>query len=185
MVQWIQCAIVWNNAVGDRWLLKTSPHLICVATLPCNLLLITTLVWDCRLFLNIDVLPGSLAMHIRCGEIFNNHIIANYLANLSVKIFWVFVKIWQSYCREFGVSFFTGHGVLILKWVCILCLIGFMFSFHFHSFFASSALFNSKIRAYSKIQKHIKLQTTKSDPQNSFNHFQTTALYLQTMWAQS
>jgi len=43
----------------QQWLpvLKISPHLTGVATLPFYLSVITTLVWECRLFSDIDVLP--------------------------------------------------------------------------------------------------------------------------------
>jgi len=90
------------------WLLNISPHLKCVATLSCDLSLITTLVWECRLFSGVDVLQGSVTTRIRCGEIFNNSFITNFLANLTVKKLWKSVKVWWSYCHEFGVSLVYG-----------------------------------------------------------------------------
>jgi len=35
----------------------------------------------------IDILLGSVETHLRCGEIYNNHIIANCLQSVSVKEF--------------------------------------------------------------------------------------------------
>jgi len=44
-----------NKFVKKTWLLKISPHLKCVATLPCDLSLIMTLVRKCRLLSDIGV----------------------------------------------------------------------------------------------------------------------------------
>ena len=55
-------------------LLTISSHLKYVTTVPCNLLLVTALVWDCRSFSDIHDSQGSVATHIRCGEIFNKHV---------------------------------------------------------------------------------------------------------------
>ena len=44
-----------SKFVKKIWLLKISPHLKFLGTLPCDLSLITTLVWECRLFSDIDV----------------------------------------------------------------------------------------------------------------------------------
>jgi len=76
-----------SNKLAKIWLLKISPHLKRVATLPCDLSLIKTLVWECRLFLDTAVLQGSVAMRIRCDQIFNNGFIANFLGNLSAENF--------------------------------------------------------------------------------------------------
>ena len=91
-----------NKFVKTR-LLKVS-HLKCVATLPCDLSLTTTLVWECRLFSGTDVLQGSVATRMRCDGIFNNSFIANVLDNLSVKQSVKSVKVWQSYSHEFLAS---------------------------------------------------------------------------------
>jgi len=88
--------------------IKNFTNLKSVATLPCDIALIATLVWECRLFSDTDVLQGSVAMHIRCDGIFNNSFIANLLENLSVKIFWKSVKVWCRYSHEFGVTLFIG-----------------------------------------------------------------------------
>jgi len=34
----------------------------------------------------IDISQGSVEMHLRCGEIYNNHIIANCLQSVPVKL---------------------------------------------------------------------------------------------------
>jgi len=75
-----------NSVKALKALLLTTPqHLKCVAMLPCDLSLITTLVWDCCSFSDSTDSQGSLLMHIRCGETFNNHFAANLLQNLPVK----------------------------------------------------------------------------------------------------
>jgi len=43
-----------------------------------------------------------VAMHLRCGGILNNHMTANLMLNQPVKEFWKSVKIWHSYCYDFG-----------------------------------------------------------------------------------
>ena len=101
-----------NKVVIIR-LLKISPHLRCIATLRCDLSSITALLWECRLFFGHWCLATrcSVATHIRSDWIFNNSFVANFLQNLSVKIFRKSVKVWRSYSRAFGVSLFMGHSV--------------------------------------------------------------------------
>jgi len=36
----------------------------------------------------IDISQGSVEMHLRCGGIYNNHIIANCMQSVPVKEFW-------------------------------------------------------------------------------------------------
>jgi len=38
--------------------------------------------------LKIYVLHGSIAMQLKCGEIYSNHIIVNCLQSATVKEFW-------------------------------------------------------------------------------------------------
>jgi len=38
------------------------------------------------LFLVLNILQGSVAMHIKSGGIFNNDFIANLLVNISLKV---------------------------------------------------------------------------------------------------
>jgi len=99
-----------NKFVKIR-LLKISPRLKCVATLPCDVSSITALVWKCRLFSDNDVLQGSVATRIRRDGTFSNRFIANFLENLPVKKFWQSVKVWWSYSQEFGVSRFNETRV--------------------------------------------------------------------------
>jgi len=61
-------------------LLKTSPYLKYVATLPCNLSLMVC-------FADINVSQGSVATHARCGGIFNIYLTANLLGNHPVTFF--------------------------------------------------------------------------------------------------
>jgi len=60
------------------WFLKIPPHLKYVTTVPSNLLFITALVCDRRSFYDINVSQGSVATHMRCGEIFNNTLLQIY-----------------------------------------------------------------------------------------------------------
>jgi len=43
------------------------------------------------------ILQGSVEMHLWCGEIYNNQIIANCLHSAPVKEFWKSVNNWQRY----------------------------------------------------------------------------------------
>jgi len=40
-----------------------------------------------KLFSDIDISQGSVATRLRCGEIFNEHCIANFLEIITVKEF--------------------------------------------------------------------------------------------------
>jgi len=80
-----------NKFVNIR-LLKILPHLKCVATLRCDLSLITTLVWECRLFSDIDVLQGSVATCMMCGGIFNN-----FIPNFLEICQWTNLENWLSF----------------------------------------------------------------------------------------
>jgi len=53
-------------------------------------------------------------MHLRCGGIFGYYFTANLSLSLTVKEFWKLVKIWQSYCHEFGGLLFFRDIVLRL-----------------------------------------------------------------------
>ena len=67
-------------------LLKTSPHLKYLATLPCNLSLMAC-------FADINASQGSVATYARCGGVLNVHLTANLPRNLSVKTILKSVKI--------------------------------------------------------------------------------------------
>ena len=60
--------------------IKTPPHLKCVATLPCNLLLMAC-------FADINISKGSVAIYARCGGILNIHLSTNLLRNIPVNFF--------------------------------------------------------------------------------------------------
>jgi len=49
----------------------------------------------------------SVATELRCGNIFNNHVIAMFLRSVSVKEFWKSVNIWRRYGQKFGDVFWT------------------------------------------------------------------------------
>jgi len=83
------------------WLLTIPPHLKHVATLPCNLSLMTC-------FAGINVSQGIIvATCTRCGRIFDIHLTANLPGNLPVKKFLISVKNWQNYGHESVVPFFS------------------------------------------------------------------------------
>jgi len=48
----------------------------------------------------IYISQGSVEMHLRCGRIYNNHIIANCLQSLPVKKFQKLVSNWQRYGQK-------------------------------------------------------------------------------------
>jgi len=48
----------------------------------------------------IGILQGSLEMHVWCGGICNNYIIANCLQNVPLKEFWNSVNNWWRYGQK-------------------------------------------------------------------------------------
>jgi len=50
--------------------------------------------------LEIYVSHGSVATHLRCGGIYNNHIILNCLQGVPVKEFWKSVNNWWRYGQK-------------------------------------------------------------------------------------
>jgi len=67
-----------SNKPFLSWLLTTPPHLKDVATLPCNLSLMTC-------FADINVSRGSVATYARCGGIFSIRLTIQFPTNLPVK----------------------------------------------------------------------------------------------------
>ena len=59
---------------------------------------------------NKHISRDSVATYLGCGEIVNTHFTTDLLTYLTVKEFRKSVKIWLSYCHEFGVSFLE-HGL--------------------------------------------------------------------------
>jgi len=55
---------------------------------------------------------GSVGTYARYGGIFSNHFVANLPENLLWKNFTNWLRFDKSYCHEFGVSLYMGHGVL-------------------------------------------------------------------------
>ena len=53
----------------------------------------------------------SVATRLRCGGIFTDSFIANFLESVQVKEFLTLVNIWRRYRQEYGVSFLLTHGV--------------------------------------------------------------------------
>jgi len=54
----------------------------------------------------IDISQGSVETHLRCGGIYNNHIIANSLQSVPVKKFWKLVNNWWKYGQKQNGTFF-------------------------------------------------------------------------------
>ena len=61
-----------------QWILNIQPHLAYVATLPCETLMSAKQVI-------YDKLQGSVAIYLRCGEVFNNQIEKRLSLSLRVK----------------------------------------------------------------------------------------------------
>ena len=69
---------------------SNKPFLICLLTTPPNLKYVATLPFNLSLmacFADINVSQGSVATYARCGGIFNVHLTANLLRNLTVHFF--------------------------------------------------------------------------------------------------
>ena len=45
-------------------------------------------------FKTLDISQGSVATHLRCGGIFSDSIITNFILILTVNIIWKIVNIW-------------------------------------------------------------------------------------------
>jgi len=51
-------------------------------------------------FAYICISQGSAEMHLWCGGLYNNHIIANCLQSVPVKEFWKLVNNWRRYRQK-------------------------------------------------------------------------------------
>ena len=100
--------IFFSDRLGSKpfliWLLKTSLHLKYIATLPGNFSLIA-----CFVTLMFDKIVWQ---HIRGVVGYINHFTTYLPRNLSEKIFWKSVKIWQNYSHEFVASIFLAHTAI-------------------------------------------------------------------------
>jgi len=68
-------------------LLKSPPHLICIAILPRETLTSENERQSQTNAVINDKLLGTVVTHLRCGEIFNNQIKKGLLPSLQVKLF--------------------------------------------------------------------------------------------------
>jgi len=48
-------------------------------------------------FAHFYISQGSVKTHLLCGGMYNNHVIANFPQNVSVKLFWKSVNNWWRY----------------------------------------------------------------------------------------
>jgi len=51
--------------------------------------------------LKIYISQGSVATQLRCGGMFSNQFITNFLQNVPVKKFWKSVSIWRRYGQKY------------------------------------------------------------------------------------
>jgi len=66
-------------------------------------------------FFGINISHGSVATYLRCGGIFDNHFIANFILNVLVKELWKSVHIWRRYGQKSSVLLFLTHGVYMMN----------------------------------------------------------------------
>jgi len=64
-------------------------------------------------FLCIHISHGSVATRLKRGGIFKHEFITNLLPSQLVKKLWKSGISWWSYGQEFGVLFFSTHGVVL------------------------------------------------------------------------
>jgi len=67
-----------TNQPTNQVITDNPPHLKLMATLPCNLSLITTLVTDCPKFSDITILQDGVVTCLRSGGIFNDNLLQIY-----------------------------------------------------------------------------------------------------------
>jgi len=128
---WLTCGTVWSKTSLTMWLTNSFHDFMPVSMQKgdilnslCNLhlnfiikwhLFVTTeverivLIWKC-LFLTTVISQGSAATRLRCGWQCNNHFVANFLVNSTVKKFRKSVNICQSYRQKYRGPFLT-HSV--------------------------------------------------------------------------
>jgi len=83
------------SRLSDKCVEKSySSFLKCLATLPCDLSLITIHISDWRHFSDIHISQGSLAKRFRSNGIFIHNFVANLPLRLSAKEFRKSVIIW-------------------------------------------------------------------------------------------
>jgi len=73
----------------------------------------------------MTVSQGGAAMSLRCGGMYNDHSVANFVLSLAVKEFWKSLNISQSYLHKYAVlCCFVSHCVseAVLNWTCWQCV---------------------------------------------------------------
>jgi len=121
----------------------------------------------------------TVATYLRCSGIFSYDLTANPLLNRPVKEFWKSVKIWWSYCHEFGGLLFLEHSVLIYKFryeaaFCDICItVGAHYpilpSIHVGELTFSTYILNCIVRRHSQTHMHtnVCMHTIKSSATSS------------------
>jgi len=95
-------------------------------------------------FFNTDISQGSVVQQLRCGGIVNEDFVANILVNLTVKVFWKSVNIWQSYGPYFSCLFFIdSQCISTIMWfhVYVYIIYGCVLTIHILCFLVG-AMFN-------------------------------------------
>jgi len=64
-------------------------------------------------------LQGSVATHVRCGEIFNYHCIANLLLGVPVTDFRKSVNIWRRCGKTWWLTFWTTLYISLMWRICM------------------------------------------------------------------
>jgi len=77
----------FSSKFAAKCLLKSPPHLICIAILPRETLTSENERQSQTNAVINDKLLGTVVTHLRCGEIFNNQIKKGLLPSLQVKLF--------------------------------------------------------------------------------------------------
>ena len=90
-------ALTFSSRFAAKYLLKIPPHVICVATLPCETVMSDNERQSQTVEVINDKLRGKVVTCLRCGGIINNRIKKRLLLNPLVKRFflnqWMFGKV--------------------------------------------------------------------------------------------
>jgi len=99
-----------------------------------------------HLFSDIAIAQGSVATCLRCGGIFSYYFTANLSPSLTVKEFWKSVKVWQSYCYEFGGPLFLWNTVYMSVHICVCMCVCVPTGFRYTTFKLTSTVFHIKYK---------------------------------------
>jgi len=72
-------------------------------------------------FSYIYMSQSRVEMHLGCGGIYNNHIIANCLQSVPTQKFWKSVNNWQRYGQKQSDTFLLAHSVHSLQKNANIC----------------------------------------------------------------